>query len=255
MAEAFAQAIGRGQALHNAQAWVWKAAFRIASGELTRRDGDVQASLALPDGYARLYEAEGVWAPDGRSVFVHIRQSDRGEAWELPIDSSVPRQLGDDHPFARGNAAYSHDGRRVAYVSDTGTPGAPAPELVVANANGSDARTVVQLEPNDLPAFPVWSPNGERLAYIMSRDLVVLEVATATASTAVRDFSRDGFPPISWSSASDKLLFAAPGDGGDTSLWSVNVDGTGRTALVEGSTWGAMPPASATGASGDPPAK
>ncbi|MBA3236463.1 MAG: PD40 domain-containing protein [Chloroflexi bacterium] len=220
-------------------------------------DGVLQASLALPEGYGRLYETEGVWAPDGRSVLVHIRQSDRGEAWELPIDGSAPRRLADDHPFARRSRAFSRDGRRVAYVVQP--PEAPAPELVVANADGSDARTVARLAgPNDVAAaFLEWSPDGERLAYFMSRggqiDLVVLEVATGTISTAVPEFSREGYPPFSWSSASDRLLFAAPGDGGDTSLWSVNVDGTGRRLLVEGSTWGAMSPASSTDASGDPP--
>lgn len=45
MAEAFAQAIGRGQALHNPQAWVWTAAFRIASGELKKRG----ATSLIPD--------------------------------------------------------------------------------------------------------------------------------------------------------------------------------------------------------------
>lgn len=200
-------------------------------------DGDVQTSLALPDGYARLYETEAVWASDGRSVLVRIRQSDAGEVWQVPIDGSAPQRVADDHPFVRGRGAFSPDGRRVAYVPNSG-PG----ELLVANADGSDARKIAEA---GLSGFMAWSPDGERLADINSGgNLVVLEVATGTVSTAVRGFSSDGLPPFSWSSASDKLLFAASGD-----LWSVNVDGTGRTTLVEGAGWGAMPPANATGAS------
>jgi RNA polymerase sigma-70 factor, ECF subfamily len=37
VAEAFAQALRRGQALTNPRAWVWRAGFRIAAGELKRR--------------------------------------------------------------------------------------------------------------------------------------------------------------------------------------------------------------------------
>lgn len=36
-AEAFAQAIRRGSALTNPQAWIWKVAFRVAAGELKKR--------------------------------------------------------------------------------------------------------------------------------------------------------------------------------------------------------------------------
>jgi RNA polymerase sigma-70 factor (ECF subfamily) len=38
-AEAFAQAARRGAALRDVDAWVWRAAFRIAAGELKRRRG------------------------------------------------------------------------------------------------------------------------------------------------------------------------------------------------------------------------
>lgn len=37
MAEAFAQAIGRGEAIAQQDRWVWRAAFRIASGEMKER--------------------------------------------------------------------------------------------------------------------------------------------------------------------------------------------------------------------------
>jgi RNA polymerase sigma-70 factor (ECF subfamily) len=37
MAEAFAQALGRGNAIRDEGRWVWRAAFRIASGEMKRR--------------------------------------------------------------------------------------------------------------------------------------------------------------------------------------------------------------------------
>ena len=86
VAEAFAQCLGRGDAVRSPKAWVWRTAFRIASGELQRRgrfselttepsydlaeqDDDLMAALAsLPDNqraalvlrYYAGYDAKGI---------------------------------------------------------------------------------------------------------------------------------------------------------------------------------------------------
>jgi RNA polymerase sigma-70 factor, ECF subfamily len=46
VAEAFTQALGRGDALGDPLAWIWRVAFRIAAGELKRRG---QSDHRLPD--------------------------------------------------------------------------------------------------------------------------------------------------------------------------------------------------------------
>ncbi|HET6753375.1 MAG TPA: sigma factor-like helix-turn-helix DNA-binding protein [Jiangellaceae bacterium] len=64
VAEAFAQAVRRGDALRDPAAWVWRAAFRIASGQLAARRGRhevaprCQASPdTLPDDLVALLDA------------------------------------------------------------------------------------------------------------------------------------------------------------------------------------------------------
>jgi len=42
VAEAFAQLLRRGDAVSDQRAWVWRAAFKIAAGELQRRGGTTQ---------------------------------------------------------------------------------------------------------------------------------------------------------------------------------------------------------------------
>ena len=49
MAEAFAQALGRGAAVETPDRWIWRAAFRIAAGELKER-----RRVAASDGHAHL---------------------------------------------------------------------------------------------------------------------------------------------------------------------------------------------------------
>jgi RNA polymerase sigma-70 factor, ECF subfamily len=48
MAEAFAQLIARGSAVHDPVAWVWRSAFRIASGEMQRRRQHEPLNEELP---------------------------------------------------------------------------------------------------------------------------------------------------------------------------------------------------------------
>ena len=216
-----------------------------AAIEIYSIHGDVEASLPTPDGYSRLYDIGAQWAPDGRSIIAPVQRARAaGEVWELPVDGSAPRQVAPDHAFARQSVTFAPDGRHVAYIRDAGTPEAPKAELFVANGDGSDARLVV--EPGRYPAFPEWSPSGDRLAYSVSKgnavDLVVLDLASGVIQTAIADFSRDGYPPFSWSPTGDEILFAAPGPGGGPSLWTVNVDGTERAVLVEDSVWGELQP-------------
>ncbi|HTF39850.1 MAG TPA: sigma factor-like helix-turn-helix DNA-binding protein [Propionibacteriaceae bacterium] len=65
VAEAFAQAIRRGEAVDDPQAWVWRAGFRIAAGELKKRGSttsiipdagylDHEVDTELIDGLAQL---------------------------------------------------------------------------------------------------------------------------------------------------------------------------------------------------------
>jgi RNA polymerase sigma-70 factor (ECF subfamily) len=81
VAEAFAQAVRRGDALHDPQAWVWRAAFRIAGGQLSaRRESrpiDLEAvgqpsADTLPDDVVALLDALARLAAPDRQVVVLI---------------------------------------------------------------------------------------------------------------------------------------------------------------------------------------
>jgi RNA polymerase sigma-70 factor (ECF subfamily) len=77
MAEAFAQALGRGDAVETPDRWIWRAAFRIASGELkirsqTRPDV-VFNPAALPEPVIDLVRALKTLSPKQRgAVILHL---------------------------------------------------------------------------------------------------------------------------------------------------------------------------------------
>ena len=75
MAEAFAQALGRGAAVETPDRWIWRAAFRIAAGELKERrrvaasDGH-HPSVGMPEPVADLVRALRTLSPNQRAAAV-----------------------------------------------------------------------------------------------------------------------------------------------------------------------------------------
>lgn len=75
MAEAFAQLLGRGSAVEAHERWVWRAAFRIAAGELKDRrrrasDVDVVETYEMPEPALDLVRALRHLSPNQRAVAV-----------------------------------------------------------------------------------------------------------------------------------------------------------------------------------------
>jgi RNA polymerase sigma-70 factor (ECF subfamily) len=76
VAEAFAQALGRGDALRSPERWIWRAAFRIATRELAarRRTSDTPAEVvaiaAMPEPVVDLVAALRTLTPNQRMVAV-----------------------------------------------------------------------------------------------------------------------------------------------------------------------------------------
>lgn len=77
VAESFAQALRRGDALHDPRAWVWRTAFRVAGGLLASSravTGDMSSDLAapdaLPDEVVVLLDALNRLTPSDRRVVV-----------------------------------------------------------------------------------------------------------------------------------------------------------------------------------------
>ncbi len=76
VAEAFAQVIRRGDAVHDIAAWVWRSSFRIANGELAdrrSRNGQVlEGRYEMGESAAEVFDALGRLSPNQRAaVLLH----------------------------------------------------------------------------------------------------------------------------------------------------------------------------------------
>jgi RNA polymerase sigma-70 factor, ECF subfamily len=81
VAEAFAQALRRGTALRDPLAWTWRAAFRIARGELKRRRDPgmpgPSSSYEMPEPALEVVRALGRLSPSQRAAVVLHHVADR----------------------------------------------------------------------------------------------------------------------------------------------------------------------------------
>ena len=74
VAEAFAQALGRGAAVRDVERWVWKVAFRIAAGELKdrkmRTNQIEESSYQMPEEAIAMVSLLGQLSPKQRAAVV-----------------------------------------------------------------------------------------------------------------------------------------------------------------------------------------
>jgi Tol biopolymer transport system component len=201
-------------------------------------DGKRQALITLPPQIVVNGDIDPVWSPDGGSLLFG-----RGRVWEVPTDGGPVRVIAASDP----RSAYwllepSPDGARSAYVQ-TGS-------LFVVDAGGQKPRELIKgnHDPRALPAgapLPervVWSPTGDRLAFIADTmagtQLRVVDVANGSV-TAIAAISGSGpSHTIAWSPDGDRILFWTADTLGVASLWTIGPYGSDLRQIVQGTSWG-----------------
>jgi Tol biopolymer transport system component len=158
----------------------------------------------------------------------------------------------------KDGVSFSPNGQRMAYWSANGA----LHDLVVANADGSQPTTVVPgvIEPTG-PPYPVWSPDGTKLAFssrtepssaasscagsgVQNGDFCTSRIFVApvdgSGARQVGDASMDARSPA-WSPDGSTIAFgggnATPGM--DVRLYLMNADGSDvrQVSAVKGSDW------------------
>ncbi|MEQ1489334.1 MAG: S9 family peptidase [Terricaulis sp.] len=159
----------------------WAEPARVINGVVYRADGEGY----LPNGYAQIFvvPADGgtprqltyqarnhdgrlSWSPNGRTLYFSANAEDgweydpvEADIYSLDITSgAVTRLTTRDGP--ENSPVVSPDGRRIAYVGfDDRRQGYQVSELYVANADGSNPRSVTASLDRDI-VDPQWAGNG-----------------------------------------------------------------------------------------------
>jgi TolB protein len=183
-----------------------------------------------------------VGEPDGSSVDAHIYVMDadgtnRTRLTDAPADSGL---------------AWSPDGERLAFSTGDGVGGDA--HIYVMNADGSGKTRITGTPGSNVEVYlgqPVWSPDGEKVAFHRSVTKVTRSASAAAAGSAEPSPSpvaeKSGiyvvdahgtnesnlthsasFGSLAWSPDGEKIAYAETGD-----IFVMNSDGSGRSRLTK----------------------
>jgi Tol biopolymer transport system component len=200
-----------------------------------------------------LFRAVPAWSPDGRKLAfaIQLRRSaglcDRAgacndEIFVMNADGSGLRRL-TRNAVPDGHAAWSPDGRKIAFLSWRDGTGA---DVFVMNADGSDQRNLTRKPGNE--GGPAWSPDGRAILFTAVPPGQPLWVGgSRSASGPYRDvyvMNADGSDQrnlthtreaeeyaAAWAPDGRTIAFAAY-DGRANRIFVINADGSGRRALT-----------------------
>jgi TolB protein len=171
------------------------------------------------------------WSPDGSKIAFSSNRDGNDEIYVMNADGSGQVNL-TNNPATDGSWEWSPDGTKIAFSSDRDRPGqmyvGPF-QIYVMNADGSGVTRLTHDSASDVEA--TWSPDGSKIAFASgtARGLQIY-VMNADGSGVVgltSDLQDQGGEPA-WSPDGSKIAFS------NGSLWVMNADGTGKTALTSG---------------------
>jgi Tol biopolymer transport system component len=171
---------------------------------VSERDGVPQIYVMRADGedVRRLTQTETVetqpaWSPDGRLIAFVSDRDGNPEIYLMNADGTDPRRLTDD-PALDSTPRWSPNSKRLLFVSERENASL---QIFSMNSEGKDVRLITAVYAADARNFaPVWSPDGEWIAFTTDRDGYQEIYAVRADGSGLRNLTRnraDDYSP-SW---------------------------------------------------------
>ena len=197
----------------------WIYLFDPAAGKSNRIDvrveGDLPRTLPYFKNVAEDIDGSSLSPTGKRALFTA-----RGEVFSVPAEKGEIRNLTHSPGVRELSAAWSPDGRWIAYLSDrTGEY-----EVWVRPADGSGEERRVTTD-GDIWRFPLaWSPDSKKLAFgDKNRRLRYVDVASGKVTDADQA-ARNDIQDYKWSPDSRFLAYTKLGENQFPSIWIYSLD-------------------------------
>jgi Tol biopolymer transport system component len=174
------------------------------------------------------------WSPDGTRLAFLGRRFRDGPAYVyvIRVDGGVPTELTPSTSQARGPVSWSPDGAQLAVAEWSPSPATF--QIFVTAVDGSARRQVTAIQPYASAAYPVWSPDGSRIAFARLGSASGDGVATIGAdgsgeTTVLRAPPQVSARPVQWSTDGRVLMeqfVQSSYQVGGTHLYTARGDGT-----------------------------
>ncbi len=187
-------------------------AIHVPDDGINRRPGRVSAADQIED-----FEL----APHGeRALF-----SARGDIFTAPIEKGPTRNLTDSSRAHDKLARWSHDGRRIAYVSDR----SGEDQIWVVDQDGSEPAAQLTTTLRGMLYAPAWSPDDKRIAFSDKNGKIYVLGVDDKKLVEIADDDYGLVQDYSWSPDSAWLAYSLGGENDHRSLWIWSVaDGKAR---------------------------
>lgn len=200
-----------------------------AGGQIYVQNPDGSGRVALTNGST--FDSNPVVSPDGTRVAFYSAANlpnPRASVVVIDADGSRPRTVATD-VVPLSVVAWSPDGRQVAFTR--AAPGSPNGEIDVVGADGANLRALVPIGVD-----PVWSPDGQSLAYAVLGDTddgVYLVGVDGSGSRRLSRAAGSGFAfrSPSWTPDGRSIVFMAGADNAHDIIVA-RTDGSGEREVV-----------------------
>lgn len=183
-------------------------------------------------------DADPTWSPDGtRIAFVSLRDGNV-EIYVVDAAGNNLQRL-TQNDYNDFEIDWSPDGKHIAVSSERGVHGniyLIDVQAALQDPTGSGRQQLTDTDAHD--AFPAWSPDGSRIAFISDREgrgnweIYVMDAAGGNQERLTYTDAIEG--PPSWSPDGTQIVFESDRDG-DFEIYVMAADGTDVRPLTENS--------------------